>query len=815
MPSPRDTLPIDDALPALREALRAGSRAVLVAPPGAGKTTRVPLALLDAGWPGGGRLVMLEPRRVAARAAAARMAATLGERVGETVGVRTRGDSRVGQRTRVEVVTEGVLTRMLLADPGLNGVGAVLFDEFHERHLVADTGLALALETQAVLRPELRLLVMSATLEGEAIAGLLGGAPVIESAGRLFAVRVEWRPPRPGDRMEAHVARSVRGALEAERGDVLVFLPGAGEIRRVEQLLQEGPLPAGVRVLPLHGMLAPAVQDAAIAPAVAGERRVILSTSIAETSLTIDGVQVVVDAGWSRVPRFSPRTGMTRLETVRVSRASAEQRRGRAGRTGPGACWRLWAEHDHLALLERAAPEILDADLAPLALDLAAAGVRDPRSLRWLDAPPAAAHAAACELLRELGALDGRGRLTPHGATLSELPLHPRLAHMVLVARDRGLGALACDIAALLADRDVLRGGHGPPDADLRLRLEALREGRRGGAVLESLGVTVDAGAVARARADAASLRRAAGIRDGRATPGDTDDVGLLVALAYPDRVAMRRTAGAPRFVLRGGQGAVLPGAQSLGAGEWLAVAQLEGGRQEARISLAAPLTRGIVEREFASAIERDDDVEWDAAAGVVRGRHRERLGAIVLAEHPVEVADPEARGRAMARWLAAQGIGALPWTSAAREVQSRIAFARTIDAALPDSSDAALAATAGEWLAPHLATATRRDALASLDVAQLLLSRLGWRQRAALDAIAPTHVEVPTGSRLPVDYADPASPVLAVRVQELFGLPETPRVGRGRVPVTLHLLSPAHRPVQVTRDLAGFWRSSYAEVRK
>ena len=820
-----DPLPIDDALPALRAALARRSRAVLVAPPGAGKTTRVPLDLLDAPWLAGGRLVMLEPRRVAARAAAARMAATLGEQVGETVGVRTRGDSRVSARTRLEVVTEGVLTRMLLADPALEGVHGLLFDEFHERHLVGDTGLALALETQDVLRPDLRLLVMSATIDSDAIARLLGDAPVIASAGRQFDVRVTWRPPRADDRVEAHVARSVRAALADGEGDVLVFLPGAGEIRRVEQLLTDGALPPDVRVRPLHGLLPSAVQDAAIAPAVPGERKVILATSIAETSLTIDGVRVVVDAGWSRLPRFSPRTGMTRLETVRVSKASAEQRRGRAGRTGPGSCWRLWAEHDHHALLDRTAPEMLDADLAPLALDLAAAGVRDARTLRWLDPPPPAAFATARELLRELGALDDAGAITPHGTRLSALPLHPRLAHMVLVARERDLGTLACDVAALLADRDVLRGMTGPPDADLRLRVEALRDGRRGGAALAALGLAVDAGALARVRADAGALRRAAGIRAAgiRDDGGDAEDTGLLVALAYPDRVAMRRSPEAPRFVLRGGQGAALAGAQSLAASEWLAVAHLDVGRHETRIFLAAPIDRATVEREFGDAIVREDDAEWDAASGTVRGRRRERLGAIVLREQPLDVADPTVRARAMARWVAGHGVGALPWREGARQTQQRILFVRALGdgarggggEAWPDVSDAALAATVDDWLAPYLAGHPQRDALARMDLAALLLARLSWQQRNALDALAPTHLEVPTGSRLPVDYTDPVSPVLAVRVQELFGLADTPRVGGGQVPVTLHLLSPAHRPVQVTRDLAGFWRSSYAEVRK
>ena len=805
-------LPIDDALPALRAALQAAPNAVLQAPPGAGKTTRVPLALLDASWLAGARLVMLEPRRLAARAAAARMALTLGERVGETVGYRVRGDARVGARTRIEVVTEGVLTRMLVADPALDGVGGVIFDEFHERNLVADTGLALALQTQELLRPELRILVMSATLDGAAVARLLGDARVIGSEGRSFPVDVRYVPPRPADRLEAHVTRMVRRALAGHEGDVLVFLPGVGEIRRVESLLLAGELPAGTHVAPLHGMLAPEVQDAAIAPSRAGERKVVLATSIAETSLTIEGVRVVVDAGVARVPRFSPATGMTRLETVRVSRASAEQRRGRAGRVAPGTCWRLWPEHDQSTLLERATPEIMDADLAPLALELAAAGIADPLALRWLDPPPAVPFAQARQLLRELAALDGDGRLTAHGTRLAALPLHPRLAHMVLAGRARGLGALACDVAAILVVRDIARGERGPGDADLRLRVEALRDHGRARAALAAHGLTLDTGAQHRVRAEADRLRRAMGVREGEGTP---DDAGVLVALAYPDRVAQRRAGDGARYLLRGGSGATLSGAQSLATSEWLAIAQLDGQRHEARIFLAAPLTLDDVRAAFGDQVEQVDDVSWDATARAVQARRRERLGAIVLRDMPLRDVDDAQVARALVDWIASAGLGVLPWSDAAGVVRARVAFARPLDASFPDLDDAALTATLREWLAPHLTGMRRADDVARLDLAGILLGRLSWAQRTALDAIAPTHLTVPSGSRVPIDYGDPKGPVVAVRLQELFGLAETPRVGRGAVPVTLHLLSPARRPVQVTRDLAGFWKTSYFEVRK
>jgi ATP-dependent helicase HrpB len=811
---PGSPLPIDDALPALLRALEARTAAVVVAPPGAGKTTRVPLALRAAAWLGSQKIVMLEPRRLAARAAATRMAHTLGERVGQTVGYRVRGDTKVSRETRIEVVTEGILTRLLLDDPTLDGIGVVLFDEYHERSLVADTGLALALETQAAVRDDLRLLVMSATLDGAAVASLLGDAPVIESQGRMFPVSVRWLEPRDRERVDAHASRAVRQALAETDGDVLVFLPGAGEIRRVEENLNGAALPAGVRVRPLHGTMAPAEQDAAIAPSPPGERKVVLATTIAETSLTIEGVRVVIDGGLVRVPRFSPRTGMTRLETVRVSKASAEQRRGRAGRVAPGQCWRLWPEHEQAALLERLPPEITDADLAPLALDLAAAGVHDPSMLRWLDTPNAARFAQARALLTQLGALDSEGRLTAHGRAMSALPLHPRLAHLLLVARDRGLGSLACDVAALLADRDILRSLSpmmGPAEADLRLRLEAMAHGP-GAAGLAAHGLAADHGGLRRVREEADQLRRALGVA--RAAT-DTHEAGLLVALAYPERVAMRRDGTAPRYVTRGGAGAVFAGAQGLSTAEWLAIAETDGANQDARIYLAAPLSEADVRRIAADGITTEDDVRWDAAAGRVRARRIERLGAIVIGSHPREADDPALVARALTTYVAEHGLDALPWREGAREWQQRAAFARTIDAHIPDVSDAALLASLDEWLLPALGERARHDALATFDVSGAIVHRLGWQGRAAVDRLAPTHLTVPTGSNVRVDYADLAAPMISVRVQEMFGLADTPTVGDGRVRVVITLLSPAHRPVQVTRDLGAFWKTSYAEVRK
>ena len=789
-------LPIDPALPAVREALLRGP-AVLLAPPGSGKTTRVPLALLDEPWLRGGRIVMLEPRRLAARAAAGWMARLGGEAVGGTVGYRIRRDTRVGPATRIEVVTEGVLARLLSADPGLEGVGLVIFDEFHERSLHGDLGLALTQHSRSLLRPDLRILVMSATLDGAPVARLLGGAPVIAAEGRAFPVETRYAAPRRDIRMDAAAAGAVRDALTQETGDILVFLPGATEIRRTAERLEEPPLEPGVRVHPLYGDLAPEAQEAAIAP---GARKVVLATSIAETSLTIEGVRVVIDAGFARVPRFSPRTGMTRLETVRVSRASADQRRGRAGRTGPGVCLRLWAEAAMAGLRPFDTPEILEADLAPLALELADAGVSDPGELAWLDPPPAAALAQARELLGELGALDAAGRITPHGRAMAKLALHPRLAHMLLRARGLALGGLGCDLAALLGERDIFRGAN--ERADITLRLEALRRGD----------ARASPGALRRARAEARILRRRLGVKTEPEEP-EPRAAGLLLALAYPDRVGQRRPGAPGRFLLRNGLGAYVAPDDPLGLDEFVAAAELDGRPRESRIFLAAPVARADLERELGAQIVPEETVAWDETADGVVARRRERLGAIVLAEAPLRDPDPDAVSAAVLDRLMREGAAALPWTDAALGLRSRLRFLHRLDPRWPDVSDAALTASLGEWLGPALAGVRRRADLARIDLAGLLLARLSREQRGALDKLAPTHLMVPSGSRIPIDYGDPEAPVLAVRLQEVFGLAETPRVNG--VPVTLHLLSPAHRPVQVTRDLASFWRTTYFDVRK
>ena len=792
----------------VRAALGAPGAAVLRAPPGAGKTTRVPLAVLDEPWLGGAKIVMLEPRRLAARAAARRLAQSLGEPVGGTVGYRVRLDTRVGPATRLEVVTEGVLTRMLQADPTLEGVGLLIFDEFHERSLHADLGLALALQARALVRPDLRILVMSATLDVAPVAALLDDAPIIVSEGREFAVTTHYEGETTAWRgdtkaVEARVVAAVQRALRDDTGGVLVFLPGAAEIRRVESRLAELVDSTRVLLAPLHGSLPADAQDRAIADAPPGMRKVALATSIAETSLTIQDVRIVVDSGLARVPRFSPRTGLTRLETVRVSLASAEQRRGRAGRLAAGVCYRLWSEIEQSQLVPRATPEILEADLAPLALELAVAGIIDPLALRWLDPPPAPALAQARELLRELDAIDARFQVTDHGRSMARLALHPRLAHMLLRATEIGLGLTGCRLAALLGERDPFRGDAANADVDLRARLDAIVRGDP----------RTDPSALHRIRAEADHLTRA--MRVPRDEKPDEDAAGLLVAFAYPDRLARRRGATRGRFVMRNGRGAAVAAGDSLGDAEFLAVAAADEGQAESRVFLAAPLSRELIEEHFAGQIVDERVVEWDDQAGRVTARRRARLGSLILADVPLRDVDPTEAAGALARALTAGGIDGLPWSEGARRLRQRLAFLHQQDAGWPDVSDSALAGSLDAWLAPRIVGMRSRADVSRLDLGAALLEALTWRQRAALDELAPTHITVPSGSRVPIDYADPAQPVLAVRLQEMFGCAETPRIAGGRVPLTLHLLSPAQRPLQVTRDLAGFWRTSYFDVRR
>jgi len=821
VPPPPPPLPIDAVLGDLAATLGRGTSAVLQAPPGAGKTTGVPLALLDAPWLTGRKIIMLEPRRLATRAAARRMSQLLGQGVGGTVGFRVRGETRVSRATRIDVVTEGILTRMLQTDPSLEDVGLVVFDEFHERSLDADLALALALETRDVLRPDLRVLVMSATIDGAGVARLLGNAPVITSEGRAYPVETRYVDRRSDLRVEDAAVSVVRRTLSADEGDILVFLPGAGEIRRAADLLAAGDLPPRTHIRPLHGTLSPAEQDDAILPSGPGERKVVLATSIAETSLTIEGVRVVIDGGLSRVPRFSPRTGMASLETVRVSRASADQRRGRAGRVAPGVCYRLWGEHEQHHLVAHSSPEILEADLAPLALELAAFGVENPATLRWLDEPPVAAYAQARELLVELGALESvstsatGGRITPRGRRMAGLPLHPRLAHMVVEAKTLGALPLACDLAALLSERDPMRGtAASPPDADIESRLPLLRG--RGHSLPP--GQTASGDALRRIRAESARLLAALGgppETQGPIAVDDTSAAGLLLAFAYPDRIGQLRAPRTGRFLLRNGNGAALSGAQSLSDSAYIVAAELDGRRPESRIFLAARFELTDLERHFAEQIALDQEITWDARDGAVVARERECLGAIVLAERPLRNPDPEVVRAVLLDGIRQAGPDALPWSDGARSLRKRLAFLRGLDSSWPDVSDEALSETLGIWLGPHLGRARSLNDVARVDLAGALLTMLPWNKRASLDELAPTHIVVPSGSRIPIDYGDVSAPVLAVRLQEMFGLADTPRIARGTVPLTVHLLSPAQRPVQVTRDLAGFWRTSYFDVRK
>ncbi len=740
------------------------------------------------------------------------MAHLRGERVGETIGYRMRRDTRVGPKTRIEVVTEGVLTRMLNSDPTLEGVGVLIFDEYHERSIHADLGLALALHSQRLVRDDLRILVMSATLDGAVIAELLGGAAVVAVEGRAFPVDIRYLPPKQGQRLESSVSAAVKAALATTDGDVLVFLPGQGEIARCDAALTE--LGPAVDVMPLFGNLSFVDQDRAIAPSPPGRRKVVLSTSIAETSLTIEGVRAVVDAGLARVPRFSPRTGMTSLTTVRVSRAAADQRAGRAGRVAPGICIRLWNADEHAHLLPFATPEILETDLAPLALDLAVAGIADPQELRWLTPPPRGPWRQAVELLTWLEAIDSDGRATTHGRELAGLGAHPRIAHMMLRARAAGDGALACDLAAILEERDMLHGDGSEHDADLRLRAELLRGVRLRDRLPEYVaGMRVNRDTVGRIGDAARAWRRELRIGANQEWT-DASAAGRIVALAFPDRVAQRRPGPAARYQLRNGTGSVLTDSPALAGEPYLVIAETDGRVPESRIYLAAPLTLDELREDFATQVARQGVLEWDADKGL-RAAEREVLGAIVLQERRIVSPDPEAVRSLVLEAIASSNLELLTWSESARRLRERLAFLHHHDEGWPDVSNEALVADADVWLGPSLGDVRSRADLERLDLGALLLERLTWQQRSLLDELAPTHFIAPTGSRLQIDYAEPDAPVVRVRLQEMFGQLTTPRVLRGRVPLTLHLLSPAHRPVQVTQDLESFWRSSYFDVRK
>ena len=794
-------LPIDEALPGLRDALGRKPNAVLVAPPGAGKTTRVPLALIDEGWVAGRKLVMLEPRRLAARGAATRMAQTLGERLGDTVGLRMRTQTKVSARTRIEVVTEGVFARMILDDPTLDGIAGVIFDEFHERSLDADLGLALALDAQGALREDLRILVMSATLDGARVAALLGEAPVIESEGRAYPVETRHVGRDTLKRIEDQVTDVTLRALNEQAGSALVFLPGQGEIRRVEERLRERLRDASIEIAPLYGALEQAEQDRAIRPSPAGRRKIVLATAIAETSLTIEGVRIVIDSGLARVPVHEPDIGVTRLETRRVSRAAADQRRGRAGRTEPGVCYRLWEEAATGSLEPFARPEILSADLGPLLLDCAAWGVTDPATLAFLDPPPATAIKEARALLTELGALDGDGRLTESGRALQALPLPPRLGRMLVAAAGLGQAKAAAELAALAVERGL--GGDSP---DLAERLTRFR-GERGGRAADM-----------RRLAEGWARQAQGGTVAGETRPLSA---GALLALAWPDRVARARTAGSGQYLLANGRGAALEAVTALARAPLIVVADMTGSAQQARITGAAALDESelesLCETGLLPPIREARETVFDTSARALRSRAARRYGALVLAERPLPFAASPENATALARGVAGLGIHLLAWTKGQNQLRERVGFLRRAEgdkAGWPDLSDAALAETAEDWLAPHVEERSSLGAITAGDLDSALATLIPWDMKRRLDAEAPTHFTAPTGSSLAVDYAAEAGPTISVRVQELYGLAQHPALAGGRVPLVLELLSPAHRPIQVTRDLPGFWRGSWAAVR-
>ena len=792
-------LPIDEVLEPLAAALENSANAVLIAPPGAGKTTRVPLALDGAPWLEGRKILVLEPRRLAARGAARRMAASLNEEVGESIGLRARLETRVSRKTRIEVLTEGVFTRMILDDPMLEGVGAVLFDEFHERSLDADLGLALALDAQKSLRTDLRLLVMSATLAGDRVAELLDNAPVIESAGRSFPVETRYLGKNPALRLEDRMADAINRALRAESGSILAFLPGQGEIRRTEERLRERIDPATTILAPLYGALDRSEQDQAIEPAPPGKRKVVLATSIAETSLTIEGVRVVVDCGTARVPRFDPDVGVTRLQTVRVSRASADQRRGRAGRTEPGVCYRLWDEAETASLPAFGEPEIRSADLAPLLLDCAEWGVTDPRTLAWLDPPTPAAIEAAHEELETLGALDASGRMTETGRALRALPLPPRLAAMLIASAKVGAEARAADIAALLVER-----GLGGNDTSLDHRLENFRRDRsRRATEMRRLAE----GWARTSRRDGQGERQ-------KNTGNSEQSTAALLALAYPDRIAKARGARG-QFLLANGRGAMLDAADALARAPFLVIGEMQGTAAATRILLAAETSEVDILSFAGHRISARDEIMFDREAAAVRARRVRRLDAIELASEPRQAEQNPEVEATLAAGLASLGAARLPWSKAQLQLRDRIAFLRAAgEEDWPDLADATLTATLPDWLSPYLSGKNRLTDVAADDLGQALDALIPWALKRRLEEEAPTHFEAPTGNRHAIEYEGAGAPALHIRVQELFGLKAHPTIAGGRLPLTLHLLSPAHRPIQITRDLPGFWSGSWAAVK-
>jgi len=804
-------LPINKVLPELADALAEHRRVILSAPPGSGKTTGIPPALLAADWLRGKKILMLEPRRLATRGAAARIADLLGEKVGETAGYRIRFENKTSPNTRIEIVTEGILTRRLQGDPELEGVGLVIFDEFHERSLHADLGLTLSLDVQEGLRDDLRILVMSATLDLEQLSSLMPDAPVITGDGQSFPVEIRYLDREPDNNIISLAAGGVHQALEEQGGDILVFLPGSGEIRRVATRL--APLAKGkkLRVHPLYGDLPLNAQNEAIRPDPNGKRRVVLATSIAETSLTIEGITTVIDTGWARRPRFDANSGLSRLQTIRTSKASADQRAGRAGRTAPGVCYRLWSQHIQAGLVDHLLPEILETDLAPLALQLAQWGVHDPAALRWPEPPPPGPLAQAQTILTELEALDKKGRITTTGQEMARLPLHPRLAHMLIVASRAGCSEIACRLAALLSERDPFVN-KGSADIEERLRLLQIFETEGNGPVRALGGDPDRCRRILQAAGQWLRLLPKTSDKEEAITPG-----GLL-SLAYPDRIGRQRAKNQPNYLLANGRAAKLRDHDPLIREPWLVAADLDAGLREGRIFLAAAVTLNEIEELQRHRIYDEETVRWEEQRGAATAQQCRMLGNLTLAETAIAKPDPEQIKKAMLEGIRQMGIACLPWDTAARELQARVLSLRSWqpDGNWPDLGDECLLETLEEWLAPWLDRISRKEQLKQLPLAEILLTRLDWPMQQRLNDAAPTHLTVPSGSRVRLQYqADGAPPVLAVRLQELFGLADTPTVGNGTVQVMLHLLSPARRPMQVTRDLRGFWDRTYPEVKK
>ncbi|SDE27547.1 ATP-dependent helicase HrpB [Kordiimonas lacus] len=784
-------LPIDAVLPQLDATLRDSAFAVLVAAPGAGKTTRVPLKLLAADWRAKGRIIMLEPRRIAARAAAHFMARTLGEEVGETVGYRVRLDTRVSARTQIEVVTEGVFTRMILDDPELSGVAAVIFDEFHERSLDGDLGLALALDS-AILRPDLRILIMSATLDSTRMSSLLSDAPLIESEGRAFPVETRFVPPKPEIRIEDHVVSTVMMALGEEHGSILVFLPGEAEIRRVAERLS-GQVTDTTDIAPLYGRLTPKEQDRAIAPAATGRRKVVLATTIAQTSLTIEGIRVVVDSGLARVPVYEPATALTRLETRRISKAAATQRQGRAGRTEDGVCYRLWNKGQHAALQAFDTPEILSADLTPLALTLAAWGVTDPAQMQFVDQPPAPAWAEATALLGKLDAIDGSGQITDEGRALAAFPLHPRLAHMIHRAGISGNAGEAAEVAALVSEH-----GLGGDAIDLDERLRRFR-----------------ADSSPRAKDAKALARRWAKLAGSAAQKQQAISIGQMLAYAYPDRLA--QAAGKPgRFRLVGGRAASLPETDALARHKFLVVTDITGQAANGRIRAAAPIDMEEIEETFSAHIAEETRLEFDRGSRSVRARRVRAIDQVILADASAKIEDTDAAAELLCSAIHDLGLDVLPWSKGQQALRARATYLHeAVGAPWPDLSDQALGKGVPDWLLPYLSGVTAISKITPDMLEGALSALLPWDLRSQIDTLLPSHFKAPTGSRIPINYAHETAPAIEVRVQELFGLTGHPSIMGGKVPLLVILLSPAHRPIQMTRDLPGFWHGSWAAVAK